>query len=369
MQTRFLLLVVILLSISCNEGSSNPILDGQDNGTPGADGLTSPDSATEPEDTTVPPGDVTSPEDVEVPPDLPPPADTVLPDLAPVETIEPGDPPTPVVGVVEGQEVIPQTVLHLSADWSIPSSGKITAWQWTADQPEGSVSLFIPSATFPNPSFEVNVAGLYTFYLDVWDQFGQQSAQPAIMQIQVIPDQTIHVELLWHTPDDPDETDEGPEAGADLDLHFVHPQAGGPDRDGDGEPDGWFDQPFDCFWFNAHPEWGSFNPEVDDNPGLDRDDTDGAGPENINLNIPEAVTYRVGVHHWNDHGYGPSYATVRVYIDGVLVWESELTKLMDSDMWEVIHIIWTGDPADPWQLSTDDAKITPDYQNPFFFQD
>ena len=40
---------------------------------------------------------------------------------------------------------------------------------------------------------------------------------------------------------------------------------------------------FDCFWFNAHPNWGSFDPSVDDDPGLDRDDTDGAGPENLFL--------------------------------------------------------------------------------------
>jgi hypothetical protein len=132
---------------------------------------------------------------------------------------------------------------------------------------------------------------------------------------------------------------------------------------------GWFDQPFDCFWFNAHPEWGSFDPEIDDNPGLDRDDTDGAGPENINLELPEAVTYRVGVHYWNDHGYGPAYATVRVWLTGALVWQSELTKLHDSDMWQVIAITWTGVPSHPYQLSTEGAKITPDYQNPFFFQD
>ena len=28
-----------------------------------------------------------------------------------------------------------------------------------------------------------------------------------------------------------------------------------------------------------------------------------------------------------------------------------------------------GDGTDPYQLSTEGAKITPDYQNPFFFQD
>ncbi len=51
--------------------------------------------------------------------------------------------------------------------------------------------------------------------------------------------------------------------------------------DGDGSPDGWFDQPFDCFWFNAHPEWGSFDPTYSDDPDLYRDDTDGAGDKRV----------------------------------------------------------------------------------------
>jgi hypothetical protein len=277
--------------------------------------------------------------------------------------------PTAVIQVAEGNEVIPQTVLHLYGDQSYAATGTIAKWDWSVDQPLGSQSVFIPSNTFPNPTFEVNVAGKYTFNLTVYDEQNVPSCAPDTFEVVVIPDEAIHIELLWHTPEDPDETDEGPEAGSDLDLHFTHPWAGGPDLDGDGQPDGWFDQPFDCFWFNAHPEWGSFDPSIDDNPGLDRDDTDGAGPENINLNIPEDVLYKVGVHYWNDHGYGASYATVRVYIYSQLVFEVPDVKLVDSDMWEVCTVEW---PSGKVQVVTDTAgqyKITPNYQNPFFFQD
>jgi len=276
--------------------------------------------------------------------------------------------PTAVIQVAEGNEVIPQTVLHLYGDQSYAATG-IAKWDWLVDQPLGSQSVFIPSGTFPNPTFEVNVAGKYTFSLMVYDEQNVPSCAPDTFEVVVIPDEAIHIELLWHTPEDPDETDEGPEAGSDLDLHFTHPWAGGPDLDGDGQPDGWFDQPFDCFWFNAHPEWGSFDPSIDDNPGLDRDDTDGAGPENINLNIPEDVLYKVGVHYWNDHGYGASYATVRVYIYSQLVLEVPDVKLVDSDMWEVCTVEW---PSGKVQVVTDTAgqyKITPNYQNPFFFQE
>ena len=182
----------------------------------------------------------------------------------------------------------------------------------------------------------------------------------------VIPDEVIHIELIWHTPEDPDETDEGADAGADLDLHFVHPWAGGPDLDGDGQPDGWFDLPFDCFWYNADPEWGSFDPSIDDNPGLDNDDRDGTGPENINLNIPDDVIYRVGVHYWDDHGFGASYATVRVYVYSQLVFEIPDVKLVDKDMWEVCTVEW---PSGKVQVVMDPSfqyKITPEYENLFF---
>lgn len=38
------------------------------------------------------------------------------------------------------------------------------------------------------------------------------------------------------------------------------------DLNRDGMPDGWFDLPLDCYWFSAHPEWGPFDPTIDDNP-------------------------------------------------------------------------------------------------------
>ena len=282
----------------------------------------------------------------------------------------PGNPcPTAVIQCAEGDEVIPQTVLHLYGDQSYAAVGTIATWSWSVDQPAGSQSVFIPSSTFPNPTFEVNVAGVYTFSLTVKDEQGIPACVPDLFEVVVIPDVAIHIELLWHTPGDPDETDEGPEAGTDLDLHFIHPWAGGPDLDGDGQPDGWFDQPFDCFWFNAHPEWGSFDPAIDDNPGLDRDDTDGAGPENINLNIPENVTYKVGVHSWNDHGYGNSFATVRVYLYSQLVFEVPDVELIDSDMWEVCALDWPSGQVSLVLDSGGDIKITPNYQNPFFFQE
>ena len=78
------------------------------------------------------------------------------------------------------------------------------------------------------------------------------------------------------------------------------------------------------------------------------------------------MLYKVGVHYWNDHGYGASYATVRVYIYSQLVFEVPDVKLVDTDMWEVCTIEW---PSGKVQvvMEFDQYKITPNYQNPFFF--
>jgi hypothetical protein len=276
--------------------------------------------------------------------------------------------PKAVIKCEQGDEVATQTVLQLSGDESYTGSGTIVKWEWDVDQPAGSQSVFVPSYTFPNPTFEANVTGVYTFYLTVYDEMNTPSCYPETYEVIAMPDEAIHIELLWHTPEDPDETDTGPEAGSDVDLHFAHPWASGPDIDGDGDPDGWFHMPFDCFWFNAHPEWGSYDPQMDDNPGLDRDDTDGAGPENVNLNIPEDVTYTVGVHYWNDHGYGQSYVTVRVYIYAQLAFEQSDVLLQGCDMWSVCTVEW---PSGKVSVTTDEAgqmKITPSYKNPYFME-
>ena len=278
--------------------------------------------------------------------------------------------PTAVGVIQEGEQVIPQTNLHLFGDQSFAPAGAVASWEWSVVQPAGSASVFVPSDTFPNPTFEVNTAGEYQYSLVVEDEAGVESCVPWKTTVLVVPDEAIHVELLWHTPVDPDETDQGPEAGSDVDLHFLHDAyaQSGPDIDEDGLPDGWFDQPFDCFWFNAHPNWGSFDPSIDDDPGLDRDDTDGAGPENLNLNIPENTLYRVGVHYWSDHEYGPSFITLRIYIYSNLVFEVKDVKLVNYDMWDAATIEWPSAKVSLVQKGGGEYKITPDYQNPFFFQ-
>ena len=282
-----------------------------------------------------------------------------------------GDCPTAVIRCEEGDEVVPQTTLHLDGSESVATVGRIVAWAWSVEQP-GAGDIFLPGGTAAAPSFEANAAGTYTFSLDVWDESGRKSCQPAVYEVVVRPTNAIHVELLWTTPGDPDESDTGSWAGADLDLHFLHPNApsdpDAPDVDGDGAPDPWFDTPYDTYFFNPRPDWGAFGYRPDD-PRLDRDDTDGAGPENLNLDEPESgVRYTVAVHYWNDHGYGVSFATVRFYLYGIPVEFAETdVRLVNGDLWCVAHVDWPSGAITPCRTPEGARWIVPDYRHPMFF--
>ncbi len=271
------------------------------------------------------PGEDAAPADVSAP-DAPPDPDGV----APADHVGPPDASDcPVAAIVcaEGDEVIPQTVLHLDGTTSWSPFGAIAEYRWSVTQPPGSKSLLIPDDEWPEPKFEANVAGNYHFELEVWDTTGAAGCAPAAFDVAVIPDDGIHVELLWHTPADPDETDTGWGQGSDLDIHLSHPVT-----------EGWFDPVYDCHHYNKTPEWGSSNPQVDDDPRLDRDDIDGAGPENINIHSPQQLSYRVGVHSWSEHGYGGSIAEIRVYLGSVLAFQWGGVEIGGNDMWDVCWI-------------------------------
>ncbi len=285
------------------------------------------------------------------------------------------DCPQPVIVIEEGEEAKPQDIIHLHGEQSQPASGSIQSYSWTVQQPSDNKFALVPAANFYAPTHEVNVGGDYTYCLDVCDSdfcsSDPQCKTTACKKVSVVPDEAIHCELTWDTPGDSNQFDSGPDAGSDMDLHFLHPFATGPDLDGDGKPDGWFDIPYDVFWYNKNPEWESVNPNVADNPSLDRDDTDGAGPENVNLRVPVAGrVYRVGVHYWDDHGFGFSYPRLKCYIWGQLVFDRDLEalghKMVKCDMWEAATITWPQGIVTAVQNADGSLKITPNYMNNAF---
>lgn len=272
--------------------------------------------------------------------------------------------PTARILVTEGGWAPPQSVLHLSALGSTGDQGlAVTRYRWTVDAPEGSTTRFYPADDVAQPVFVANVAGNYRFHLRVVDELGVPSCGIAEAAVDVRPTVDLHIELLWDTPGDIDQTDTGEigdrSVGADLDLHLLRPGFGdGPDVDHDGKPDGWFDTLFDRFWFGSL-QWGATGSA--DDPALDRDDTDGAGPENLNMLTPEdGLCYGVGVHYWNAWDYGASDATVRIYLQGTLVFEPQTVRLYEGDFWDVARVCWPldGNPIIPSGCD-DDGVCTP----------
>jgi len=275
-----------------------------------------------------------------------------------------GECPVAVIDIEEGLEVSPQTLLHLSGENSFSPFGSIVEWEWAVTQPDGSQSTFVPSNTSSKPTFQANVVGYYMFQLTVTDATGETSCVPGIAEVMVMPDEAIHVELVWDTPGDSIQFDAGLGAGADMDLHFLHPDAEGEDLNEDGVGDGWFDIPYDVFWVNPKPNWEDPDPIANDDPSLDRDDKDGAGPENINLVLPvDGNTYRVGVHYWAAYEYGVSTATLRVYLSGTLAYEKKDVVMNNHDFWEACTIEW---PSGDVSAIGDGTQILPDYVHPLF---
>ncbi|MBU1899175.1 choice-of-anchor D domain-containing protein, partial [Myxococcota bacterium] len=187
-------------------------------------------------------------------------------------------------------DVEPLDQIVLDGGPSMDPGGEVKQWRWSVvERPDGSVS--IPFERFTEPRypaeggdpddpetptavFFVDLAGHYTLELSVVDNLGQPSCPPlavARVEINAIPSKDLHIQLVWSTPDDPDETDG---SGTDVDLHLKHPNA----ADLWGEAAGGWD----CYFANTGPDWGVAG-DVVDNPTLDIDDRNGAGPENINL--------------------------------------------------------------------------------------
>jgi hypothetical protein len=266
--------------------------------------------------------------------------------------------------------VVPLDVVTLDGSPSIDQDGpnnRPVNYEWViTNRPEHSISqphesFFDPAQpangginddpATPNAVFFVDLAGTYTAELRVRDNLGLDSVaceNPATVTIVAKPEEAVHIQLVWRTPNDPDETDAH---GTDLDLHLLHPLA-----------DEWFAAPYDCYYENPVPEWGQFDNE-DDDPLLDIDDINGAGPENTNLANPENTDelmrpYLVGVHYYSSHDrltdedYGASFATVRIFIRGELAWDytdvapqgdaqaGERELPAEDAFWDVAQITW-----------------------------
>jgi hypothetical protein len=167
--------------------------------------------------------------------------------------------------------------------------------------------------------------------------------------------------LTWHDTDG--NIIKGPNA-ADLDLHFVHPNAVGVDGDLDGTPDGFFDLVYDCFWYNSVPTWSEQDPNA--NPSLSSDASSEGGPEITLLQSPEdGLSYRVGVHYYPGVSTAPQIATLKVYSQEQALWESPEVTLSPGDLWDAAILDWPQKLVTPNESASGVPKVIPNYPAPF----
>ena len=98
----------------------------------------------------------------------------------------------------------------------------------------------------------------------------------------------------------------------------------------------------DCYFGNKNPDWDNSGGKSDGDPSLDVDDTNGYGPEHIVLCAPPFNgIYQYKVHYWNDNGYGPSIATVKIYINDSAEPTFQASKtISDGEIWDCACIDW-----------------------------
>ncbi|TDP71983.1 hypothetical protein DFR33_108197 [Bradymonas sediminis] len=172
--------------------------------------------------------------------------------------------------------------------------------------------------------FKAEALGLYTVELEVKDANGASVCPPTTAQVLVETDDQIYVELVWETPGQTDKDASGP----DLELHYKHPN---------GTWAQW-DPPLDIFWYVPTADWGIPGDSSDD-PVMRRFIDHGPGPEAIAHKKADPLVYSVGVYSYDDKDFGPSFATVRVYLDGELADEVPNIEMPETNhFYEVLTI-------------------------------
>lgn len=133
----------------------------------------------------------------------------------------------------------------------------------------------------------------------------------------------------------------------DFDLHLV--------RNGSTP----FDTGNDCYFAMKNPDWGQVN-VPDDDPFLDRDATDGLGPEVINLGRSAEMFYDAYVHFYTYTAAQapPTQVTIEYGIRGGAAQSATLTMAACGSTWHVGRFRFDVSPPvfEPDTLITDDYR-------------
>lgn len=221
-------------------------------------------------------------------------------------------------------------------------------YSWTViEYPEGAAESdfdWIGEDT-PLPSMWIPIAGHYVIRLTVRNDSGIESGDTAEARVEFdsVPGSALHVQLVWDHPSN------------DQDLHLVN-VAQNPNV---------CHSDWDCYFANCNEtdfdrvHWFTEVPASEGpNPRLDRDDTNGLGPENINIDEPNPGTYRLFVHFWPGWSDGGSATvdTLRIYLNGVLRFDQHRTLTAAEQVWAVADILWIDDGS---ELGTGTVSVYP----------
>lgn len=72
------------------------------------------------------------------------------------------------------------------------------------------------------------------------------------------------------------------------------------------------------------------------------------------------------MHYWSDHTFGPSLATVRIYIYSSLRFEIAAVELQHQSMWEVAKVAWPSGDVTLISQPGGAYRILPNYVTPLF---
>jgi hypothetical protein len=196
-----------------------------------------------------------------------------------------------------------------------------TEYQWQG-QNESTSSMWVP------------IAGEYIVKLTVRNSSGVESGdtETAFVTFTAHPGSAIHIQLVWDHPTN------------DQDLHLIW---GGTD----GTLQNVCHKDYDCYFTNCNVNdfdqihwFADQTAGAGPNPRLDRDDTNGLGPENINIDEPNPGKYRVYVHYWG--GTGATVNTMRIYLNGLLRFDQHRTMTSSSQVWGIGTIEWAADETE-----------------------
>jgi hypothetical protein len=235
-------------------------------------------------------------------------------------------------------DMVASTMKGVELTGGVQPAGSEVSFAWElVRSPEGS------SAEPPQPTdqqistFVPDVVGAYTLRLTVSDGSGATSW--CDVDVTAISEDGLHVELSWNPP-------ESMEDRSNANLHLLQEDA-----------PYWFHYLLDCHssnctLFEPALDWDGAGP--DDDPRLDPIDSEGFGPEIINIQMPVTGSiYTVGIHYFQGNGMDEGEVLVRIFCgrgSSEPAFEAGPVTMRDyggdtdgNDFWKVAEVTWNGD--------------------------